>query len=211
MEHYNFDEFKPLFSILLMVILLILCISVVIGLFAAGIASFRERKRLLAARQKTAASYPTDGVILDAQLIQEPPTTIHPLHYKYSIRYTDSMGVQHRAFIGISSNSPLQYAPGDAVRLQLFQQSVIVPDAYAFDPNRGKSGMIDCLISFRKWLDQPIDETGTVMLERHYQEIDAEINQKLVSRQRAGWLWCIAGAIVSVITIGVAFSLYLKF
>lgn len=205
------NELPESFSIILLLLALFFCISLLIGFFAAGIASFRERKRIIAAKRKTAASYPAAGVILDAKLVQDPPYVKNPLHYKYSIRYADLSGVQHRAFIGISTYAPLMYAPGQAVEVHLFQESVIVPDANAFDPARGTAGMIDCPISFRKWLDKPVDETGTVMLEHDYQELAADFDKKIQSRNTAGWIWCIVGALTVIITIAVGFALFLHF
>lgn len=196
-------------SFIIVLLAVTLLFSLVLGLIAAGIASFRERKRLLTAKAKTAASYAADGIIMDAQLIQEPPTVTNPLHYKYSIRYQDTAGTLHRALIGISSNHPLNYCAGEAIRLHLFQQSVIVPDAYAFNPNRSSSGIIDCLISFRKWLDKPIDETGTVMLEKDYLELSAELEQKIASRQRMGWIWMICGGLVFTASIIITLDLTL--
>ncbi len=211
MEHIDqtqMERVKALIPLLILFILLCLFIAIVFALGAACIALFRERKRLLDAKHKTVASYATDGVILDARLVQDQSTPASPLHNKYSILYSDSTGVQHRAFIGIDSNVPLKYTIDDTVQLHLFQQSVIVPDARAFDPNRGQNGKIDCAISFRKWLNKPIDETGTVMLEQDYLELEQEIERNLSSRQKLGWLMIFLSAVSFLITFGIVFELF---
>lgn len=202
---------KQLFGIFLLAMLLLFGISFVFGMAAAGIAAFRERKRRIAAREKTAASYPADGVILDAQLVQDSPVMPSLLHYKYSIRYADTEGALHRALIGITTGTPLHYTPGEAIPLHIFQQSVIIPDAEAFNPQRCATGRIDCPISFRKWLDKPIDETGTVMLAHDYQALSDELERKIKSQLTAGWLWLIGSGISLIICICAGIALALEF
>ncbi|MBP0987753.1 MAG: hypothetical protein J6S92_05685 [Oscillospiraceae bacterium] len=202
---------KQLFGIFLLAMLLLFGISFVFGMAAAGIAAFRERKRRIAARAKAAASYPADGVVLDTQLVQDSPVMPSLLHYKYSIRYTDTAGALHRALIGITTGTPLHYAPGEAIPLHIFQQSVIVPDAEAFNPQRCATGRIDCPISFRKWLDKPIDETGTVMLAHDYQALSDDLEKKIRSLQTAGWLWLTGSGIGLILCICAGIALVLEF
>lgn len=202
---------KQIFAIILLSTLLIFGISFVFGLAAAGIASLRERKRRIEARAKTAASYSADGVILDAQLVQDSPVMPSLLHYKYSIRYADTEGALHRALIGITTGTPLHYAPGEAIPLHIFQQSVIVPDAEAFNPQRCATGRIDCPVSFRKWLDKPIDETGTVMLAHDYQALSDDLEKKIRSLQTAGWLWLTGSGIGLILCICAGIALVLEF
>ncbi|MBR5362971.1 MAG: hypothetical protein IK134_06585 [Oscillospiraceae bacterium] len=202
---------KQLFGIFLLAMLLLFGISFVFGMAAAGIAAFRERKRRIAAREKNAASYPADGVVLDAQLVQDSPVMPSLLHYKYSIRYADTAGALHRALIGITTGTPLHYAPGEAIPLHIFQQSVIIPDAEAFNPQRCATGRIDCPISFRKWLDKPIDETGTVMLAHDFQALSDDLEKKIRSLQTAGWLWLIGSGVSLIICICIGIALALEF
>ena len=192
-------------------LLFVFLLTVIIGLAGAAAACFRERKRKLAALDKTAACYPVSGVILDAQLIRDLPGTADPMHHKYSVRFTDVSGNTHRAFIGMSSFTPLVFSVGEAVELRIFQQSVIVPDTDAFNPNRGASGRIDCKISFRKWLDKPVDETGTVMLEKDYQDLSFELERSVKSQQTAGWLLLIGTALAVIVSAGTCIALLLEF
>lgn len=199
-ENWNMNP-EDLVLLFFKVFLLVFGIMLIFGLAGCAVAVFRDRSRRRKAVAQTAASYPAEGVILDAKLVQDPPGIQNPLHYKYSIRYADSSGAQHRALIGISTNTPLQYAAGQAIPLRVLQQSLIVPDADAFNPNRSASGIIDCPVSFRKWLGKPIDETGTVMLEHDYNEVLAELEKKSRSQQIAGILMLFGAAISLVLLI----------
>lgn len=185
----------------------ILFTSLMLGCIGGAVASFRERKRRMRAYSQTAASYSVEGVFLDAQLVQDPPGTPDPLHYKYSIRYQDVNGGQHRAFLGISTARPLYFAAGQTVSLHIMQQSVIVPDTDAFNPSRGANGIIDCPISFRKWLGKPIDETGTVLFEQDFQQVSADLQAKIRTQQIAGWCWLFGAAISLMFTFGAVFAL----
>lgn len=200
-----------LLSIIYHFFVFILAAAMVIAFAGASAACFRERKRRIAALDKTAASYPVGGIVLDAQLLQDLPGTSNPMHHKYSLRYTDVSGAMHRAFIGMSSHTPLYFTIGEAVPLRIFQQSVIVPDSDAFNPSRGTDGRLDCPISFRKWLGKPVDETGTVMLERDYQDIIFELNRTISSRQTAGWLLLIAAALTFLIAAGALIGMIFLF
>ena len=198
-------------DIIISTMLLIICFWLDAACLGAAVGCFRERKRRMRALGQTAASYPVEGVVLDAKLVQDPPGTPDPLHYKYSLRYQDVSGGQHRAFLGISSTRPLYYAAGQIVPLQILQQSVIVPDTDAFNPARGANGIIDCPISFRKWLGKPIDETGTVLFVSDFRQITGELEEKIRSQQIAGWLW-FSGFILSLMfTAGTLISLFSQF
>lgn len=198
-NNWNLDP-EDLVLLFFKIFLLVFGIMLILGLAGCAVAVLRDRNRRRKAIAQTAASYPAEGVILDAKLVQDPPGSPNPLHYKYSIRYADSSGAQHRALIGISTNKPLQYAAGQAIPLQILQQSLIVPDSDAFNPNRCTSGIIDSPVSFRKWLGKPIDETGTVMLEHDYKEVLAGLEKKILSQQIAGILM-IVGAALSLLVL----------
>ena len=185
--------------------------TLIFGFAGVAVGSFRDSKRRANAISQTVASYPAEGIILDAQLVQDPPGTAEPLHYKYSIRYADTSGTPHRALLGISSREPIYFAAGQAVQLHILQQSVIVPDTDAFNPARSATGTIDCPVSFRKWLGKPIDETGTVMLETDYQAVTAQMEKEQKSRHTLGIIMIFCAAVSLIITICTALAFIWEF
>lgn len=199
-------DYDSIFTALMLIILAILLFSAVITLLGCAIACIADKNRRNKALEQTNGGFTTTGVFSDVQCVYDTEKSWQPYHFKLAIQFQGADGGWHRAFIGITTSVQLQFQPGQQVALHILPTPVIQADASAFDPNRGADGKISGIINFRKWMDKPIDETGTVMLESDYQDFVTESQNKIKRDSDHALWWFIASGASVVIGILMLFG-----
>lgn len=187
-------------------ILIIFIISVIAGALIAAVAGgglgyLSERKKRLNAVAKTADSYVVNGKIADAEAVTIHEKDTVRYHHKFAVRYADENNTERRAYLGISTTTPLPYRVGDPIPLRIMPVPVLTPLADAFDPNRGADGKLPGLIAFRSWLGRPVDETGTVMPEEDYIQLMKDLEAAAENDRSRAFRWFILGSALTLLAI----------
>lgn len=187
-------------------VLLIIIISAVAGALIAAVAGgglgyLSERKKRLDAVAKTADSYVVNGKIADAEAVTIHEKDTVRYHHKFAVRYADENSTERRAYLGISTTTPLPYRVGDPIPLRIMPVPVLTPLADAFDPNRGADGKLPGLIAFRSWLGRPVDETGTVMPEEDYIQLMKDLEAAAENDRSRAFRWFILGSALTLLAI----------
>ncbi len=187
-------------------VLLIIIISAVAGALIAAVAGgglgyLSERKKRLDAVAKTADSYVVNGKIADAEAVTIHEKDTVRYHHKFAVRYADENNTERRAYLGISTTTPLPYRVGDPIPLRIMPVPVLTPLADAFDPNRGADGKLPGLIAFRSWLGRPVDETGTVMPEEDYIQLMKDLEAAAENDRSRAFRWFILGSALTLLAI----------
>lgn len=187
-------------------VLLIIIISAVAGALIAAVAGgglgyLSERKKRLDAVAKTADSYVVNGRIADAEAVTIHEKDTVRYHHKFAVRYADENNTERRAYLGISTTTPLPYRVGDPIPLRIMPVPVLTPLADAFDPNRGADGKLPGLIAFRSWLGRPVDETGTVMPEEDYIQLMKDLEAAAENDRSRAFRWFILGSALTLLAI----------
>ncbi|MCQ2433630.1 MAG: hypothetical protein MJ062_00130 [Oscillospiraceae bacterium] len=191
------DSFEMLFAVVGLIIALTILIPTGIGLFAAAFGNLSESKKLKKAQDSIQNAGHVNGVICDAALVQD--NTAYPLHYKYSIQYTDTYGQVHRAFIGISTKQPLLYAVGMPVSLIQLPAPVLDVPSEVLDPMRGADGLLPEKIRFRTYYSFPVDETSTLMFEEDYHALHTELGTKSEKAEKVFKATLVFGIVMCVL------------
>lgn len=187
-------------------ILLIVIISAAAGALIAAVAGgglgyLSERKKRLAAAAKTADSYVVNGRIADAETVTVHEKDTVKYHHKFAVRYADENNTERRAYLGISTTTPLPCRIGDMIPLRIMPTPVLEPLADAFDPSRGADGKLPGLIAFRSWLGRPVDETGTVMPEEDYIQLMKDLESAAENDRSRAFRWFILGSALTLLAI----------
>ncbi|MBR3446977.1 MAG: hypothetical protein IKH27_04145 [Oscillospiraceae bacterium] len=187
-------------------VLLIIIISAVAGALIAAVAGgglgyLSERKKRLDAVAKTADSYVVNGKIADAEAVTIHEKDTVRYHHKFAVRYADENNTERRAYLGISTTTPLPYRVDDPIPLRIMPVPVLTPLADAFDPNRGADGKLPGLIAFRSWLGRPVDETGTVMPEEDYIQLMKDLEAAAENDRSRAFRWFILGSALTLLAI----------
>lgn len=187
-------------------VLLIIIISAVAGALIAAVAGgglgyLSERKKRLNAVAKTADSYVVNGRIADAETVTVHEKDTVKYHHKFAVRYADENRTERRAYLGISTTTPLPCRIGDMIPLRIMPTPVLEPLADAFDPSRGADGKLPGLIAFRCWLGRPVDETGTVMPEEDYIQLMKDLEAAAETDRSRAFRWFILGSALTLLAI----------
>lgn len=187
-------------------IVLVILVSAVAGMLIAtvaggGLAYLSERKKRLAAAAGTADSYVVNGRISDAETVPIHEKDSVQYHHKLAVRYADENNTERRAYLGITTTTPLPCRVGDPIPLRIFPKPVLTPLADAFDPTRGADGKLPGLIAFRSWLGRPVDETGTVMPEEDYIQLMKDLESAAENDRSRAFRWFILGSALTLLAI----------
>ncbi len=175
--------------------------SLILTVAGGGISKISERRQRKKALAKTEGSYVVSGTIADAETITTQTENGTQYHHKYAVRYDDDNGTPRRAYLGITTTTPLPYRIGEAVPLRIFQTPVLQPLADAYDPARGSDGRLPGLIAFRSWLGRPVDETGTVMREEDFIPLAKDLEEQAEHDRSQAFRWFVLGGSLTVTAI----------
>lgn len=203
------DAISLIFWILGLFLLAYMLFFGTVGLLVAAIANHIQSGKLKKAQEALQNVGRLKGVISDAALVQD--NSAHPLHYKYSVQYTDIYGQVRRAFIGISTNQPLGYAVGMPVSLVQLSAPVLDVPAEVLDPNRGANGMLPDKIRFRLYHGVPVDETATLMFEDDYNNLYETLGTKSQKLEKISKVTLVLGIIALVLFAASVFGLIALF
>ena len=187
-------------------IVLVILVSAVAGMLIAtvaggGLAYLSERKKRLAAVAGTAESYVVNGRIADLETVPIHEKNGVQYHHKFAVRYADENQTERRAYLGMTTTTPLPCRVGDPIPLRIFPKPVLTPLADAFDPARGADGKLPGLIAFRSWLGRPVDETGTVMPEEDYIQLMKDLEAAAEADRSRAFRWFILGSSLTLLAI----------
>ena len=193
--------FAAAVTVVLVTLVTIAAISLIMTVAGGGIAKLSERKHRRTAIAKTEDSYVVSGTIADAEAITTQEENGTHYHHKYAVRYDDDNGTPRRAYLGITTTTPLPYRIGEAVPLRIFRVPVLQPLADAYAPARGTDGKLPGLIAFRSWLGRPVDETGTVMREEDFIPLSKDLDEQAEHDRSSAFRWFVLGGALALTAI----------
>jgi len=171
------------------IIFMIIAIAIAVVMLVFGISNLTKRKKRMNEMAAAGTPYFTNGTVADLRCSnrQNKKGTILN-YYEVALHFVGADQLNHRAFIGILTPMPLNLSVGMTLPLAVFIQPVLQPSASATDPYRGADGMLPPQIEPRTWLERPIDETGTVMLQEHYYDAVQSAEKKNKTNLIIGWV-----------------------